>query len=207
MKNLLIVGAGPMGRVAFAYAKEVGMSVKGFLDSRLCVLDGFKGYPPIISAVDEYQIEEGDVFVVAIGEPAEKRRYVDQIAGRGGQFCSIIHPRAYVGMNVEIGEGSIISPNASITNDVRIGRHVLVSENAIVSHDSIVGDFVSISPGCSFAGWCKFGDSSFFGVQSAVIPHCELGSESPVYVAAGAVVTKSFPSGRLMGVPAIRKLS
>lgn len=205
MKNLLIVGAGPMGRVAFAYAKDVGISVKGFLDSRPGVLEGFNGYPPIISALDEYQMEEGDVFVVALGEPGEKRRYVDQIAEKGGKFCTIIHPSAYVGMNVEIGEGTIVAPNASLTNDVKIGRHVLVGLNAVVSHDSLVGDFVSISPGCRITGGCKIGAGSFLGVQSAVIPHCELGLDSPVYVAAGAIVTKSFPSGRLMGVPAIRK--
>ena len=205
MNNLLIVGAGPMGRVAFAYAKDVGIPVKGFLDSRPGALVGFNGYPPIISALDEYQIEEGDVFVVALGEPEEKRRYVDQVAEKGGKFCTIIHPCAYVGMNVEIGEGTIIAPNASLTNDVKIGRHVLVGLNAVVSHDSHVGDFVSISPGCRITGGCKIGAGSFLGVQSAVIPHCELGLASPVYVAAGAIVTKSFPFGRLMGVPAICK--
>lgn len=205
MKKLLIVGAGPMGRVAFSYASEVGISVKGFLDSRPGALEDFNGYPPIISGVEEYQIEEGDVFVVALGDPDEKRRYVEQIAEKGGKFCTIIHPRAYVGMNVEIGEGTIVAPNSSITNDVKIGRHVLVGVNAVVSHDSHVGDFVSISPGCCITGGCKIGAGSFLGVQSTVIPHCELGFESPVYAAAGAVVTKSFSSGRLMGVPAIRK--
>ena len=40
----------------------------------------------------------------------------------------------------------------------------------------------------------------FAGVGATVIPHVELGKG--VYLAAGAVVTKSCAAGRLMGVPA-----
>ena len=205
MSNLLIVGAGPMGRVAYAYAIEAGLSVKGFLDSRPKALDGFVGYPPIIASPEDYAPCADDVFVIGLGEPEQKRAYAEKIMARDGKFCSIIHPLAYIGMNVEIGEGTIIAPHASLTNDVKVGRHVLVGLNAVISHDSCVGDYVSISPGCRITGGCRIGSGSFFGVQSAVIPHCELGTESPVFVAAGAIVTKSFPSGRLMGVPAVRK--
>ena len=205
MSRLLIVGAGPMGRVAYAYAKDAGIEVKGFIDSRPAALDGFSGYPPIISSLDDYEPCGEDAFVIALGDPAQKKAYAEQVAAKGGRFISIVHPLAYVGMDVEIGEGTVVAPHASITNDVKIGKHVLIGLNAVVSHDSHVGDYVSISPGCRVTGGCKIGAGSFLGVQSAVIPHCELGLESPVFVAAGAIVTKSFPSGRLMGVPAICK--
>ena len=202
MTKLLIVGAGPMGRVAYAYAKDAGIEVKGFIDSRPGALDGFTGYPAIVSSLDAYEPCADDAFVIALGDPAQKMDYAAQVRAKGGRFISIVHPLAYVGMNVEIGEGTVVAPNASITNDVKIGRHVLIGLNAVVSHDSQIGDYVSISPGCRVTGGCRIGAGSFLGVQSAVIPHCELGLESPVFVAAGAIVTKSFPSGRLMGVPA-----
>jgi sugar O-acyltransferase (sialic acid O-acetyltransferase NeuD family) len=205
LKSLLIVGAGPMGRVAFAYARDIGFDVKGFLDSRLGALDGFDGYPPILSSLEDYVPQPDDRFVVALGEPDLKMKYVDKVLAKGGRFASLIHPQAYVGMNVEIGEGTIVAPHASLTNDVKIGRHVLIGLNAVISHDSRIGDYVSVSPGCRVTGGCFVGAGSFLGVQSAVIPHCELGTEAPVFVAAGAIVTKSFPSGRLMGVPAVRK--
>lgn len=207
-RSLLIVGAGPMGRVAYSYAMDAfsySIEVKGFLDSRTGVLDGFRGYPPIVSSVEDYEPGPDDVFVVAMGDPQVKMKYVALLEAKGARFLSIVHPRAYVGQNVEIGEGTIVAPNASITNDVVIGSHVLVGLNAVVSHDTRVDDFVSISPGCEVTGGCHVCRGSFLGVHSAVIPHCELGAEGPVYVAAGAVVTKSFPAGRLMGVPAVLK--
>ena len=204
-KSLLIVGAGPMGRVAYSYAMDAfsySIEAKGFLDSRTHVLDDFAGYPPIIASVDDYVPQENDVFVVAIGDPTAKMAYVEKLTSKGAKFLSIVHPRAYIGQNVEIGEGTIIAPNVSITNDVFIGNHVLVGLNSVISHDCRIEDFVSISPGCHVTGGCKVFRGSFLGVHSAIIPHCEIGSDSGVVVAAGAIVTKSFSSGLLMGVPA-----
>lgn len=207
-RSLLIVGAGPMGRVAYSYAVDAfsySIEIKGFLDSRTNILDGFRGYPPIISAVEDYEPQKNDFFVIAVGDPKQKMTYAAKLAAKGAKFLSIVHPRAYIGQNVEIGDGTIVAPNASITNDVIIGNHVLIGLNSVVSHDCRIGDFVSISPGCHVTGGCKVSRGSFLGVHSAVIPNCEVGMEAEVYVAAGAVVTKSFESGRLMGIPAISK--
>lgn len=208
MKSLLIVGAGPMGRVAYSYAMDAfsySIAVKGFLDSRKHVLDGFRGYPPIVGDVENYAIQPDDCFVVALGDGRERARYAALLEAKGAVFISIVHPRAYIGQNVEIGEGTIIAPSVSITNDVTIGRHVLLGLNTVVSHDCRVDDFATVSPGCHVTGGCHICRGTFLGVHSAVVPRCEVGAESEVYVAAGAVVTQSFPSGRIMGIPAKRK--
>ena len=196
----IIVGAGLMGREAAAYAEECGFTVKGFLDSRAHVLDGFLGYPPIISSVEAYVPKAEDRFVCAVGAPDLRMEYAERIAARGGRFATLVHPRAYVGRNVAVGEGTIIAPNASVTNDARLGRHVIVNVNASVSHDCVLGDGCTLSPGCHVAGLCRFGACVFLGVGAAVIPEVELGDG--VYVAAGAVVVGSVAAGRVMGVPA-----
>lgn len=200
MKSVVIIGAGLMGREVSTYAREAGLDVRGFLDSRTHVLDGFQGYPPIIGTVEDYCIREDDRFVCAIGDPDVKRRYVEVMKQRGGAFESIVHPLAYVGQNSQIGKGCVIAPHATITNDTRLGDHVIVNVNASISHDCRIGSYSTISPGCNIAGICTLGEEVFLGVQSALIPSIALGKG--VYVAAGAVVTRSFEEGRVMGVPA-----
>ncbi len=200
MNRLVIVGASAMGREAYTYAKESGMEVKGFIDSRANVLANFSGYPPVLGSVEEYKVKEDDVFVVAIGDPVAKMRYVDEILRKGGRFVSIIHPDAYIGHNVKMGIGCIICPNVYVTNDTVIGSHVIVNIGASISHDNFIGDGCTISPGCRLAGWVKIGNSVFIGVGALLIPDITLGDG--VFVAAGATVTKSFASGRLMGIPA-----
>ena len=60
MKNLIIIGAGGMGRTVYDNALEsVGYGetfvVKGFIDDDLQALDGFPNYPPIIDTIRNYQ--------------------------------------------------------------------------------------------------------------------------------------------------------
>lgn len=199
-KRLVIVGASAMGRETCAYASESGMTVKGFLDSRSDVLSGLKGYPPILDSVEDYQIEKTDVFICAVGDPMARRQYVSLIENKGGEFVSVIHPTAYIGMNVHVGKGCVIAPHASISNDTIVGDHVIVNLNVSISHDNKISDVCTISPGCHLAGWVTLGENVFLGVGASIIPHVILGDN--VFVAAGAVVVKSFESGRLIGVPA-----
>ena len=192
-----------MGRETYAYACECDMEVKGFLDSKSDALDGFDGYPPILDSVERYCPCDEDVFVVALGDPAYKVKYAQIIADKGGKFVSVIHPMAYVGKNVKIGAGCIICPNTTITNDTEVGSHVVINVGASVNHDNWIGAGSTICPGVRLAGRVKIGRCVFVGTGASLIPGVHLGDN--VFVAAGAVVTKSFDNGRLMGVPAIAK--
>ncbi len=203
MKRLVIIGASAMGREACAYARECGMDIKGFLDSRPRMLDEFSGYPPVLASVEEYTVAEDDVFVCAVGDPADKLRYVDAVAAKGGQFVSVVHPSAYIGMNVRLGDGCIICPHAVISNDSVLGCHVIVNVAASLNHDNRIGEGSTIGPGCRLAGRVAIGRGVFVGAGATLIPDVILGDG--VFVAAGAVVTKSFAGGRLMGVPAALK--
>ena len=200
MSKLVIVGARAMGRETFAYACECGSEVKGFLDSNADALDGFDGYPPILESVEEYRPSGEDVFVVALGDPAHKIRYAEIIAEKGGRFTSVIHPTAYIGKNVKVGAGCIICPNTTITNDTEVGTHVIINIGASVNHDNRIGDGSTICPGARLAGCVCIGKGVFVGIGALIIPDVHLGDN--VFVAAGATVTKSFETGRLMGIPA-----
>ena len=201
MNKLVIVGARAMGREAYVYACECGMDVKGFLDSNPAVLDGFEGYPPVLGSVEGYVPCDEDVFVVALGEPEYKIKYAQIIADKGGRFATVVHPTAYVGKNVKIGEGCIICPNTTITNDTEIGNHVIINIGVSVNHDNRIGDGATICPGVHLAGRVRIGKNVLVGIGAIIIPDVRLGDN--VFVAAGATVTKSFEKGRLMGVPAV----
>ena len=203
MRSLVIVGARAMGRETCVYAQDAGWQVKGFLDDNPDALDGFGEYPQILASVENYRIAADDVFVVALGEPEYRQKYVEMVSTRGGKFVSIIHPRAYLGRNLEWGTGCVICPNATVSSNVFIGNHVIVNVNASINHDSIVRDYSTLSPGCHIAGRVVLGASVFVGIGASVIPDVTIGDG--VFVAAGAVVVGSVTSGRVMGIPAREK--
>ena len=68
MKQLIIIGAGGMGRVMYDMAREsVGhqteYDIKGYIDDNIHSLDTFTGYPPILGTISEYQPQEDDLFI------------------------------------------------------------------------------------------------------------------------------------------------
>ena len=72
MKHLLIIGARGFGREVYDLAMnciEAGadFDIKGFLDDKVDALNGLGGYPPIISSVEDYEIQPGDVFICGLG--------------------------------------------------------------------------------------------------------------------------------------------
>lgn len=200
MKRLVIIGASALGRETVGYAQDCGMDVRGFLDSRKDILDGYAGYPPVLGTVEGFRPEADDVFICALGEPEQKRKYVTLLGAV--EWTNVVHPTAVVGQNVRLGKGCIVRPFAVIGNDAVLGDHVTVGTQSLVAHDCMIGDFSVVSPGAHIAGWCRIAAGSFLGIHSAVVPRVELGTDHGVFVAAGAVVTKSTNAVRVMGVPA-----
>lgn len=143
---------------------------------------------------------EGDVFVCALGDPESKRKYVELMMQKGGQFVSVVHPSVYIGRNVDFGVGCIIGPNTTLTSDIVLGNHVIINANASINHDDRIGDYTTICPGCHLAGRVQIGRQVFMGIGVSVIPDISLGDG--VFVGAGAVVTGSFVIGRIVGCPA-----
>ena len=73
MKNLVIIGAGGMGKELSWFAQScIGFNkefiIKGFIDDNLHALDGFDGYPPLLGTIRDYQPEKDDVFANSIGD-------------------------------------------------------------------------------------------------------------------------------------------
>ena len=128
MKNLIIIGAGGMGREIFSQAMlckgyNTNYKIKGFVDDNKNVLRGFAGYPNVIDTVTNYIPEADDVFVCSMGNVIQKKRSIQTILGKGGKFINLIHTEASIGRNVKIGEGCIIFGKVFIHEICRfIGR-------------------------------------------------------------------------------------
>ena len=198
-KRLIIIGASLLGREVCNYARDAGFLVEGFLDGRQHVLNGYDGYPPIISSVEDFVVRSDVNYICAIGNPQMRMNYTEKVLARRGRFVNVVHPTAYVGPNVKMGVGCIICPHAVVDCDLSLGDHVIINSLSYVSHDSALDDYVTLSPGCHLGGMTHLHRGVFMGIHSATIPNVELGAG--VYVAAGACVTHDFFEGRVMGVP------
>jgi len=205
-RNLVIIGAGGCGREVFIWATQaiaagIPLRIKGFLDDRACALQGMGYVTGILGSVSAYEIDEKDVFVCAIGDPAIKMKCYSRIAQRGGVFASIIHPLANIGQNVELGEGVVMGPFSSITCDAKVGNHTSIGALSNVAHDTVLGDWCQISSHCGVNGNATLGDGVFLGSHVCILPGVKVGPWA--FVGAGSiVVTNVSPSVKVFGNPA-----
>lgn len=145
MKQLLILGAGGMGKEIYYTARHsIGYGtefvVKGFLDYPNPEWDT-NIYPPILGLEDDYEIQPDDVFTCSIGDVHLKRKVCEKMKARGAKFQTLIFNNAQIGDNVTIGDGCIIDPYARIGADAIIGENCLVQTFAIVGHEAKIGDY------------------------------------------------------------------
>lgn len=205
MKNLLILGAGGMGKTIYSIAKgSLGYGkdfrIKGFLDIRN---DDWNTeiYPPIIGSEDEYEIQENDVFVCSVGDVFLKKRICEKMKARGAVFFSLIHKNAVIRDNVKIGDGTIVADFAIVGNDAIIGENVLVLVYANIAHDCVVGDYCRIDAHSMLIGGVKIGNSVTVHTASVLSHKVTVGDNSKVG-AMSLVLTKVKENTTVWGIPA-----
>ena len=205
MKNLIIIGAGGMGRTVYSNALEsVGYGekfiVKGFIDDNLEALAGFPNYPPVIGTIRDYQPQEDDVFVSSIGG-ASRRPCMEEIIRRGGEFLDLIHQTARLLTNVKLGKGNFIGAYSVIGNDAVIGDYNMIQSYTIIGHDAKVGNYNRIDTHVTCVGGVVIEDDVNIHT-SAVISH-NVVVEKGSHVGALSFVIKKVKAGTtVMGNPA-----
>jgi len=208
MKHLIIIGARGFGRETYRsfiltnpyLRKEI--DVKGFLDDKSDALAGLNGdWPPILGSVEDYEIQNDDVFFCALGDSHWRKHYSQIISRKGGHFISIIHPAAQVSSAAVIGEGCIIGPFTTISPNVRIGNHVIIHGYVCIGHDTSISDFASIESYVFLGGYASVGELATMHTKSSIIPHKSIGKEC--VVGFGSVVMRNIKDGlHVFGNPA-----
>lgn len=199
MTSLAIIGAGGHGREAHAVALAVGTwdDIR-FHDDSDAPSDALIRLGAVIAG-DAATATTADELVIAVGDPAVRRRIADRLGAHCGAV--LIDPSARIGTDVEFAPGVMIYPEAVVTTNVRIGRHSHVNAAAVVSHDCRIGTFVDVSPGARLNGGVTLRDDVFVGTGAIVLPGVTVGQGA--VVGAGAVVIADVAAGAtVVGVPA-----
>lgn len=206
MKNLIIIGARGFGREyyhALTLSDDFGSDfiIKGFLDDKFDALDMFSGYPPILSSVEEYNIQENDVFTCALGEPIYRKKYVDIVKQKGGTFIQLINTKSIIHPNAQIGEGVMISAFCSISANTIIGDFTTIQPFCNIGHDAIIGAFCAIESYSFMGGFSEIRKNVILHTRATILPHVRVGDDA--IVGAGSVVLKSVKAGTtVFGMPA-----
>ncbi len=193
MNNLIIIGAGGMGRTMYDMAREsVGYEtefvIKGFIDDNINALDNFAGYPPMLGRISDYQPQEGDVFICSIGGEFRKT-CISSIVERGGEFIPLIHNTARIGTNVKFGKGNMIGAFTTVAADARIGDYNFIQSYSIIGHDVVIGDWNRIDSHVMCIGGIKIGNHNMIHTSAVINHNVVVGNDTKI--AACCLVTSN----------------
>ena len=206
MKNLVIIGAGGVGRETALIVQQINQlddtwNLVGFVDDNL---DNFgkviNGYS-VIGGIDTLERLDEDYYVViAIANYKVKKSIVERLKGKF-RFATIVHPKVWIHDFMTLGEGSIIYEGAILTSNIEIGNHVIVCPKCGVGHDSKVKDYVSLLWNVNVSGNDLIDEGVLMGTGSTVIQGKTIGKGATI--GAGAVVVDNVdPFSTAVGVPA-----
>lgn len=208
MKNLVIIGAGGMGRELYIHSieccgYETEYRIKGFIDDNLNALDGFDGYPAVLSTVDNYKVNDNDVFISSIGNVKSKKECIEKIIRKGGKFISLIHPTARIAKDASVGEGVIIMRRADIGSYTKIGDFCFIQADAVIGHDASIGNFCRIDCKVVCVGGVNIMDECTIHT-SAVISHNVIVGKRAIVGALSMVIRNVNEDSTVIGNPALK---
>lgn len=204
MLDVIIVGAGGFGR-------EIHQLLPACLPGDKYRFKGYLGRDQGVSAdlnvekltladPERYRPQSADRFVLAIGDMDARKRTVESLVARGGQFVSLIHPLALIADTAKLGEGVLIYPFAVVSNETVIGDYAKLNYYASAGHNVSIGKYCLLAPYATVNGFSTLEDSVYLSTHSTVAPLATVGARSKVS-ANSAVMRDVAPDSLIHGVP------
>lgn len=198
MKDLLIIGAGGLGRETAWLVERINQksptwNLLGFIDDDEKLWNNMvNGYRVIGGCKKVAEYPEAYV-ICAVGASGTRKKIINQVAKLVPEvkFATLIDPAVVMSDFVFIGEGSIICANAIISVNVTIGKYVVIDWNCTIGHDAVLEDFVMLYPGVNVSGSTLIETCVELGTGMQIIQGKKIGSCS--IVGAGAVVVNDLP--------------
>lgn len=198
MKDLLIIGAGGMGRdvtwlVDRINAAALQWNILGFIDDNPEIrgkeLVGHK----VIGGIADIKNYPDAYVVCSIANTQVRKRIISRIKADfpNQKFATLIDPTVEKSDYVTIGEGTIICMHTIITMNIKIGEHVLIASGCTIGHDTAVNDFVTFYPNATVSGFTVVGECAELGTGMQAIQEKTIGRNT--IVGAGSVVVRDIP--------------
>ncbi|MDO7253942.1 hypothetical protein [Helicobacter cappadocius] len=205
MKNIIFIGAGGFGSECYQYLLDVmnidkNIFFKGFLSTSNDLAPyGLQKY--FLGHYDDYDFEENDYLVIAIGSPIARYRLYHHFKSKGLKFYNLISPKAFITHTNNIGECNVIAPFSTLGINTIIGHANLIGPYSLIGHDCRIGDFNFVSSYVSFGGGASIGNLNFLAHKATLTPKTLV--QNNCTISANSVVSKKLRDNSIaLGNPA-----
>jgi len=203
MKNIVIIGAGELGKEVVWLIEDINKRepqylILGYLDDlneKGSVIGGYR----VLGGTDDLEmLYEKNRFsaVIAVQEGNSRKKLADKYP-EYTDWETLIHPTAVIAPGVELGEGSIVFPQVTLSINSKMGKHGLFYIHSTVCNDCLFGDYVSVMTGVTVSEHVTIGDETYLAAGCNVYPNVMIGKQSRAAV--GVTVSENFGDGVEIG--------
>ena len=145
----------------------------------------------VFPSLDRFEPREGCKYVLGC-TVVEKHALVGEVKRRFGVwFSPLVHPEAFLGSNVRVGEGVTIAPRVTIAPNTVLEDFVFVNRMVSIGHDARIGKYSRLGPGAVLAAFCRIGEKTSVNMGALIVDRVRVGSGS--VIGAGSLVTADIP--------------
>lgn len=208
MKDLVVIGAGALGREVAQLIKDINQNKKGwnflgFIDETPEKHGTIINNDPVLGGFDWIENSRcSDIWTVcAVGNTRGKFGLVQKAKAYGVHFANLLHPSVATNEFIEMGTGNIICWNTFLSVNIKLGSHIVINPGCGIGHDAVIEDYVTLYWDVTLSGNVLIGEGCEIGSKAAVIQKKSVGRWS--ILGAGAVAIRDIPEGcTAVGMPA-----
>ena len=159
---------------------------------------------PVVGRIDDAQRWAQCHFINGIASVESFRQKAAAIARTGmprERFETIVHPRAVIAHDAQVGAGCAIMANSVVCPGARVDDHVIMLQNSSLNHHARLGRFVTVSAGVTLLGCVDVEEGAFVSGGAAVAPYVKVGAGALIGLGA-AVIRDVAPGSVVAGNPA-----
>lgn len=146
------------------------------------------------------QVERGDEFIIATGEPVLRRRIAERLQRHNCSFATVCHPAIDPSPWNHLAPGVFLAEGVLLSDNITIGMNACVNANATIGHDVFLEAYTVVSPGTIISGHVTIGEGAYIGTGSVIRDEVTIGKNC--IIGMGSLVTKSIPDNMVAyGVP------
>lgn len=211
MKDILIIGAGGLGRETEWLIERINDSKKnkewnilGYVDDNIPKGKEVRHSKVVYKVDDLLNIDNKIYVVIAIANVYIRKSIYDKLKVNNNlEFPNLIDPTVVMG-DVELGIGNIICANSLLSVNVKIKNFTFFNYNCLVGHDSIIENFVTSYLNVNIAGEVHI--SSFVEIGTGTKITQQKNICSNVSIGAGSIIVKSIKQDGIYLAPNVIKI-
>lgn len=208
MKDLVVIGAGALGREVAQLIKDINQDKKqwnflGFIDETPEKQGTIINGDPVMGGFEWFENRQsGNTWAVcAVGNTRGKFGLIQKAKAHGLNFANLVHPGVAKNEFIEMGIGNIICWNTFLSVNIRLGSHIVINPGCGIGHDTVIEDYVTLYWDVTLSGNVLIHEGCEIGSKAAVIQKKSVGCWS--ILGAGAVAIRDIPDGcTAVGIPA-----